>query len=821
MSVAVATAFAQTEIVVDSLADTVDWGDGVTTLREAIIIANWGDSPPYTITFDAALDGGTIVLSWDDPADGDSDPNPLWIGNNDGTTIDASGLAQGITIDASAVTDAFQLASDYNHIIGLTIEDALHHGIYVVGDHNFVKACTIRGCSSEGGGSSDYGGVTVIGPATDTDIADCVIADNYGPGVVVGDGAMNVEIYGNAIRGNGRFLVGDYAGSGIFVWGSVSSVNIYGNEITANLGNGIYIQGNPTTGPESVDITGNRITSNGTSATHGVGILIQGVVLGVEGGSSVIISAGEDDQIIAHNYAQGILIEPHPEGGVPSGILIEWNYIYDNGQEGILIRGGTANLILENYIGVDENWNPAPNGNSGVALTEGAQWNELNANLIAYNRYQNVLISGEGTSGNELWYNEIAGGAGEDPPVGYPNAGVVIMAGATENTVGPCNYIHDHTYDGVQVVGTGTDSNEIVENGGIWCEANAGIVGNGRGIVVTNAYPNGDLQLGPETLGPQGTYIADNDVWENLGDGILIRRDGGDTDISYNDIMGNEGHGILLIGSDADVYGNIIEYNVGDGIRAEVYFGRDDSPASAEGDAVSRPFLGGYEGDENFIVGNGGWGIHFIDCPPWDPEEVAEMNIEPEDETNEAGWIVQEWYGYVRVVDSGGNPVTGETVEIEAADGSWELTSAVSDPSGNYGPEGFDVNSARTYFLIPAWEVTHEGALVAYAPQVVRLSGSDQEVEYAYDGVLSPGEPGGAIESPPESGIYRYQYAQLTSRCHAHDLNGNCVLDLGDVRIVHLMATGCVPMDMKADFDGDGDVDMDDAMICARLILER
>ena len=57
--------------------------------------------------------------------------------------------------------------------------------------------------------------------------------------------------------------------------------------------------------------------------------------------------------------------------------------------------------------------------------------------------------------------------------------------------------------------------------------------------------------------------------------------------------------------------------------------------------------------------------------------------------------------------------------------------------------------------------------------------------------------------------------------CHARDLNGNCVLNLEDVRIVYLMATGCLPPDIRADFDSDGDVDMDDAMICAQLILAR
>src|SRR5262245_52639749 len=46
---------------VDSLADTVDANDGVTSLREAVALAE-ADSVADTIKFDASLAGGTIEL---------------------------------------------------------------------------------------------------------------------------------------------------------------------------------------------------------------------------------------------------------------------------------------------------------------------------------------------------------------------------------------------------------------------------------------------------------------------------------------------------------------------------------------------------------------------------------------------------------------------------------------------------------------------------------------------------------------------------------------------------------------------------------------
>jgi hypothetical protein len=155
--------------------------------------------------------------------------------------------------------------------------------------------------------------------------------------------------------------------------------------------------------------------------------------------------------------------------------------------------------------------NPAPNGNSGVSLFGGTTNNTIEANTIRYNQYQDVLISGAGTSNNTVQINTIWGGADVSPPVGYDNAGVVINNGATNNRV-EGNDIAYHVFDGVQVVGPGTDDNVIGGNQ---------VSANGRGVVVINDYsdavppdpdaPPFDLQTDSFTApGPARTHILGN-----------------------------------------------------------------------------------------------------------------------------------------------------------------------------------------------------------------------------------------------------------------------------------------------------------------------
>jgi uncharacterized repeat protein (TIGR01451 family)/CSLREA domain-containing protein len=747
-----APALAQWTITVTTTADVVNnpWADCTPpgnydcSLREAIIVANFNWAPGDVIVFDSSLDGANITLS--------TALGGLWIGNDSDTMIDASTLATGITINANGIAIPLSLNSANITIQGpITITNAGAGGAAIALNPGApgADAALLQGVTV----TNNAGAGIYLNGVNNVTISNSSISSNDAEGVVVRDSSF-VNINNSTISNNGK----NGLSSGVFIVGtsSVISVGPY-NLIENNGGNGITVieDFNTNKAPTTIRVFANTVRGNGSLAGDGVGIQIAGAV------SFVDIGGNE----IYENAAQGILVERTPAGSNgPQNINIvpaPWNgalpnYIYSNGQEGILIRdaGTTNNYVRENFIGVDPSDNPAPNGNSGVSLFDGTTRNTIESNTIRYNRYQDVLISGTGTSYNIVRINRIWGGADVSPPVGYDNAGVVINNGATNNRV-EGNDIAYHVFDGVQVVGPRTDNNVISVNQ---------VYANGRGVVVINDY-SVDLQTDSFTTpGPANTLIEGNDIFYNNNDGILVRRDGGGTVIENNNISNNQADGIRLVGASPSIEGNTITGNAQNGIHALVFFGQDDSPATANDDVLSQPTI-----RDNFIGSNGAWGVLAVDTP-LDLSTVDRNNSWPDPfgkiPPNALGRIRQDWYGYVRVEDTGGNPVTGLTIVIEENNPpcTGTYTSAVSDSNGNYGPTGFTINSARSYFQIAQAFVDNYGNLQDCTPHYVYVQ-SDPSINanYSYNGDFPnpPGEPGGAIESPPGSKVSRYQFARL------------------------------------------------------------
>ncbi len=743
-------------------ADCPPPGNNDCSLREAITVANWNGSSD-TIVFDSGLDGQTILL--------DTNLGPLWVGNEANTVIDATGLATGITINANGLPIALSLNSAALTVQGpITITGAGAGGAALVLNPG-VDNATIRGITIQNNSGM---GILINGVNTFNGnvVSNCRIEGNQAEGIAIRDSNFVIVEY-STIQNNG----GNGISPGIMIVGNSPDVLIYSSTIQNNGGNGITVQedfASPGNAPSNVIISSNTISNNGFGAVDGVGIQIAGAVR--TGMPSVCIGENE----ISNNAAQGVLVERAGSSvagpqNVDVGCILDGgggNYIYDNGQEGVLIKDqGTSNNIVENnYIGVDPSNNPAPNRNSGVALVGGTTNNIVQNNTIRYNQFQEVLISDTGTSGNIVQYNSIIGGADVSPRQGFDNSGVVIINGATNNTVGPGNTITYHVFDGVQVVGPGTDSNQIIDN----TQANGGIISNnGRGIAVIHDFtdptppdpdaPPHDLQTDSFlTPGPANTTIQNNEIVNNNNDGILIRRDGGGTIIQNNAIQNNNpsgtaGNGIRLVGSSPTIIGNTIEDNAENGILALVFFGTDDNPITANDDVLSQPTI-----QNNTIGGNGNVGIYAIDTPLGDLQGLNSANSWSSPDGLRR--IQQDWYGYVRVTDSGSNPVTGLTIVIEQQGGGGTYISAVDDGNGNYGPIGFTLNSERTYFLIEEQRVTNTGGLVPFTPQKVYVQGDPSNfVQYAYNGQFPDpaGEPGGAIESPSGSGVDRYQFALL------------------------------------------------------------
>jgi hypothetical protein len=227
--------------------------------------------------------------------------------------------------------------------------------------------------------------------------------------------SSSVSIANSTISYNGRNGIS----SGVFIVGTSTQIEVSYNVIDNNAGNGVTVQEDFVTkdAPTMIMIKGNTIWGNGFVPGDGVGIHVVGAVtyLRIEGCE------------IYNNAAQGILVERAVGSNGPQNLYIGINndvipptpsYIYSNGQEGILIRdpGTSSNFVQLNVIGIDPLGNPAPNGNSGVSLFGGTTNNTIEANTIRYNQYQDVLISGTGTSNNTVQNQHDLGRDRRQPP---------------------------------------------------------------------------------------------------------------------------------------------------------------------------------------------------------------------------------------------------------------------------------------------------------------------------------------------------------------------------------------------------------------------
>lgn len=710
----------------------------------------------------------------------------------------ASGDGNGIGIDiANEGADTITISSN-------TISYNTSYGIRI---YNGADSTSIQGNNINNNGSNQNGhGISISGNGTNsTQITNNNnIQYNQGHGIAVLNGPQNTLIQGNTIAYNGQTIVGTYAGSGILVSGDGTDGTVIGgtgsgqsNDIHHNVGNGIVISGGSANGPADTSVIGNTIRQNSQSSINGVGIQIVGVVEdGTDtDGNSVVVQ----QNTIYGNYAQGILIE---NGGVgsPTNTLIggtyssQGNLIYSNGQEGVLIRdsGSNGHRVQGNTIGINtvggSSAQAARNNNSGVAITNGAQNNIIEDNDIAYNRFQNVLISGSGTTGNIVRYNTIDSDRNETPRQ-YDNSGMVITNGAANNTIGPCNSITEHYFDGVLILGDNADNNTISGNSSNCSSAPgdaAGIRSNGRGISVINNSVSGEAfgRTDPNhnTPGPDGTIIQNNTISQNVGDGIYIKLTS-NTQILNNNLSGNLDHGILWVGSTGgSIQGNTIASNTNHGLRVEPHYGSSTSPDTATDDHLNGTLLIGTSSANSF-TNNGGSGVYIIDD---DINYTASQIAANNSFSGNANRVQQDWLGVVELLQCSGSScasiTTGQTVTIVANGGSPTWSGSTYDatnanPSlGVWGPTGLNYDDVDTWFTITEEVVNNAGTLQSYSPHTVSTTGTfSHSGTFSYDGnsTTHPVSPDYGLpfsNNTGSSSTGRYQIAQLRFGPNAVDL---------------------------------------------------
>jgi len=363
------------ELVVNSLADTAAPSGGTVTLRSAIAAAGASD----TITFDADLDGQTILLTAiaDDHTvlKGEVYVNNVFAGYSD-RDYGKSALyaAHGLTIDASALPH------------GITVEwnggDASHARVLAVYGDLVMKNVTITGGGSVSEARDDTvqtytlargGGLAVWGTAR---LTDCTIAGNRCIGEA--SSARDRGTYGGGIYANGLDLKGCIiSGNSVSAYGAGGGgiYSVGGGANTNGRGNDTFL--------EQCTISGNRCTAN-----HSYG----GGIFTLSGGPSNLATMFLTNCTVARN-----LVEDHPE----YANVGQW---YDRGG-GIYMGGGSLRLsgctVAENAVtGQLATFSGKPNlGGGGVCATIG------NAHTVEEVWVQNSIVVGNLLNGaNEDWF---------------------------------------------------------------------------------------------------------------------------------------------------------------------------------------------------------------------------------------------------------------------------------------------------------------------------------------------------------------------------------------------------------------------------------
>ncbi len=375
----------------------------------------------------------------------------------------------------------------------------------------------------------------------------------------------------------------------------VQGVQIQGNFIGAYL---LYpvdsITGDPLPVPDNEQIYPQGLPKGIPLGNTGPGVVIEGVNTTLGG------PVPQDDNVIAGNGEQGVVIDPgaegnqvlqdqigvigpsgngvyYPEGNGEQGVLVEsssnligapnlGNVISINGADGVEIvasagDGATQNVVSGDLIGTAPgggfDFGSASPGNLGNGVEiQGASNNVIGGtvsgagNVISANDEAGININGSAALGNAISGNIIGLISDGGEILGNLQQGVVISSSDTQ--VGPGNVISGNLIGvsisgaavvGITVIGNliGTDSTGEIDLG----NAFQGVLVQGSDGVTIQGNANGSQVISGNTV---GIDLQDSD--DDLVDGNLIG-----TDKTGTLELPNSQQGILLDNSSSNTIG--------------------------------------------------------------------------------------------------------------------------------------------------------------------------------------------------------------------------------------------------------------------------
>jgi hypothetical protein len=478
------------------------------------------------------------------PATGGNDPtNNVFVrppqGNlisaNGGSGVYITGGAKGNYLSGNFIgTDASGNAPLGNHQDGVSIVNA--NGNQLIGcdfqEDPFVHYNVISGNRGNGLRITNSNNTTVHANFLGTGANNSTPVANGGDGLLVNGSSKNTQIggvipLGNVISGNAKNGL-EIAGtaSGTVSFNTFAGVVAFGG-IAPNGRDGVLIS---STGGN------NLIRTCIVSANLGNGIELNGGATGVQI-TDTAVGTNTSIQTADPNQGDGILIAGHAHQNAIGGFQpsVEPHVtVSANRGNGIEIAGtANHNVVFDTYIGSDAmGRGPLPNGVDGVAIDRGTSATTLGGpGQFAIKVLDNTLtgISIVSSRDNVLLNSEIASN-------GAAGVAVSASAGTVIGTLQLGNTIHDNGEDGLTV--SGNVSGTTVVNTTIRGNAGDGVdLSAARGLAVGG-----------------GTPAAGNPVLNNAGYGVYAAGNCKGTVIQRNPIRGNAKGDVNLTNSTGITY---------------------------------------------------------------------------------------------------------------------------------------------------------------------------------------------------------------------------------------------------------------------------
>ena len=508
---------------------------------------------------------------------------------------------------------------------------------------NFIGT-DINGTIALGGGLA--GGVQISGSSNTvggtTIEARNVISGNAGEGIRILDSGAT----GNLVQGN--FIGTDVTGAaalangthGVFI-NSDSSGNTVGG----------------TTAAARNVISGNG--DDGVNISNATGNLVQGNFIGTDvSGTAALGNTGQGvDIFVAPDNTVGGTTGTTPAGPCTGAC----NVISANGFDGVFITGldSTGNLVQGNFIGTDVTGAAAlGNAGDGVGIegdSNAASSNTIGGttaaarNIISGNNAHGVEIAGSTATGNIVQGNFIGTDVNGTADLGNAGSGVLVLAGASSNSVGGTtagagNVISGNDSVGISLSNAGT-SNNLVQGNFIGTDVNgtADLGNSFDGVFIGGGATNNTI--GGTTVAARnlvsgndqfGIFIFDVGTSNNVLQGNFIG-----TDATGANDLGNSSNGIHIFDAPDNTIGgttgttaggpctgacNLISGNNDHGIRM--------TEPGATGNLVLGNFIG-TNASGTIAVANGTWGVgiwngaklNFVGTDGNGADDAAEGNV--------------------------------------------------------------------------------------------------------------------------------------------------------------------------------------------------